>query len=99
MGIAGLLQLPEVDRCMRSIRNLEREFGNKVAAVDGHGWLHKSLSKSYPSIYLNENGQNYFIEDFMRNVTYLRVNKIIPFIVFDGMKLPAKQETNAKRRE
>ena len=99
MGIVKLFYLPEVEHAMTPVFNLEKEFSNQVAAIDGHGWLHKSLSKSYTCIYLNEPGQDYFIEDFMRNVTFLRRNKIIPLVVFDGMRLPAKQDTNLKRTE
>ncbi|KAM7450324.1 Rad2 nuclease [Porites harrisoni] len=71
-----------------------KEFSGQIAAVDASCWLHKGLSAS-----LARSGRRDSCADIFHN--FLRIVKqagVTPFVVFDGLSLPAKESENEKRR-
>ena len=100
MGISGLLQEDAIKKAQERIQgefNLKRRLGNKVAGIDGHNWLHRAVSAYGDMVALNEaGGHEGIVRYFMDMLRQLLSLKIIPLVVFDGMELPAKTETNTK---
>lgn len=79
--------------------SLESDLKGKIAAVDAFAWLHRFSYKLGDKIYFKEEGGDRYIRNMISNIKYLIQRGITPIMVFDGRKLPAKAETNAKRRE
>ncbi|CAB4039238.1 Exonuclease 1 [Paramuricea clavata] len=89
MGIKTLLPfLREVTRKA----NLE-EFKGQTAAVDASCLLHRALSIS-----MSRNGDESRLLDLLNSyVDLLERNEIKPYVVFDGLRLPAKELERVKR--
>lgn len=102
MGIAGLLLTDQVKSALRPIadfKQLQRELGGHVAGVDGHSWLHQRIHTVGDKLFLKECGYETLIQYFKSQIDLLLEAGIVPLIVFDGMDLPAKKETDRKRRQ
>lgn len=93
MGIAGLL--PAIREAARN--TTLSNFAGKKAAVDGFVWLHRGCLSCARAIAKGEKNNKY-ITYFLQQAQMLINNGIRPYIVFDGSDLPAKRETNEKRR-
>ncbi|KXZ53691.1 hypothetical protein GPECTOR_6g608 [Gonium pectorale] len=93
MGINGLLQqLKSISRAT----HVSSYRGQKVA-VDGYSWLHKgaySCSRELCEGVWTDGYVRYFIS----RVEMLLSNGVIPVIVFDGCRLPMKQDEEESRR-
>lgn len=76
---------------------VQGQLGYQVAAVDGHSWIHMGCYGCGTAIYFNEAGADAYIQYFMSSIQILLDHRIIPFVVFDGMRLEAKEDTDAKR--
>ncbi|KAL5960676.1 Exonuclease 1 [Taenia solium] len=92
MGVNGLL--PFLKKCSRRV-NI-RDFKGYTVAVDAYCWVHRA---SYSCAVIT------WADSYFRYVNYcLRyLNMVLeagvrPILVFDGANLPAKAETEAKRR-
>lgn len=93
MGIEGLLGILKPVATHKHISS----FSGKTAAVDASGWLYKGayacaweLGKGLQtSAYLNYP---------LKMITLLLRNNIKPIMVFDGLTIPLKEQTVAKRR-
>lgn len=98
MGIKNLHKelIPE---STRPVKDLRKEFEGQVAAVDVSSWLHKGSYFCGDRIYFDEPGADNPIKYVLGNINYLIERGIVPVIVFDGLKLPAKAETNRERKE
>ena len=99
MGIKGLLkELSGTQERIRGLDQLRRRLGGRVAGIDGHSWLHRSAHIYGDRIALDEEGGfQAFVSAFMSMVSLLLDAKIMPLVVFDGMDLPAKRDTKARR--
>ncbi|KAJ7334350.1 Rad2 nuclease [Desmophyllum pertusum] len=90
MGIHGLL--PFLKKYSRKVNF--REFSGQTAAIDASCWLHKGLCVS-----LAQSGRRDWCGAIFRN--FLRSVKeagVTPFVVFDGLPLPAKASVSERRR-
>ncbi|MCO5576319.1 hypothetical protein L7F22_030128 [Adiantum nelumboides] len=92
MGIQGLLPLLKTATTPVHIK----EYSGKVAAVDTYSWLHKGaitcskeLCQALPT--------TKFVDYCMHRVNLLRQYGVRPLLVFDGGRLPMKEEQEAKR--
>ncbi|KAG5899459.1 hypothetical protein JTB14_015312 [Gonioctena quinquepunctata] len=92
MGISGLL--PFLEKATKPC-NLA-EFRGATMVVDTYCWLHKAANAC--TFQTNEDTQIY-INYCMKYIKMLQSNNIKPILVFDGKNLPAKSETELKRRE
>ena len=93
MGIPGLL--PAL-RDATKITTLA-EYAGKRAGVDGFVWLHRACLTCARALARGETTTKY-VSYFMSQVQLLTNRGIRPTIVFDGRDLPAKRDTNEKRR-
>ncbi|XP_057324376.1 exonuclease 1 isoform X2 [Microplitis mediator] len=94
MGITGLL--PFLDKSSK--RGNISQFSGGTAAVDTYCWLHKGVFTCADKLALGEPTDGYVLY-CMKFVQMLLANRIKPILVFDGCYLPAKAETELKRRE
>ncbi|KAH6559636.1 hypothetical protein KP509_1Z001400 [Ceratopteris richardii] len=92
MGIQGLL--PVLKTATTSVHI--KEYAGKVAAVDTYSWLHKGaitcsrdLCQGLPT--------TKFVDYCMNRVNLLRHHGVRPLLVFDGGRLPMKEEQEIKR--
>ncbi|KAI9267900.1 PIN domain-like protein [Phascolomyces articulosus] len=93
MGISGFIQtVKSVHEPMHI-----NEYAGKTVAVDGNVWLHKGAFSCSRELALQEETTRY-VDYFMRQVSLLEFNKVIPYIVFDGEPLPIKSATVQERR-
>ncbi|KAG2222316.1 hypothetical protein INT45_001579 [Circinella minor] len=93
MGISGFIQtVKSVHEPMHI-----KEYAGKTVAVDGNVWLHKGAFSCSRELALGEETTRY-VDYFMRQVSLLEFNKVIPYIVFDGEPLPIKGTTVEERR-
>lgn len=93
MGIDGLLRLNEIKDACKPVTHAEirRMFGRKgkIAAIDANIWIHCGIKAS----------SNY-IDYFISMAKFVCIDLgMIPLLVFDGLKLPAKSGTHHKREE
>ncbi|KAF6001672.1 Rad2 nuclease [Cyanidiococcus yangmingshanensis] len=100
MGIQGLLPVLK-PICFRKHIS---EFAESRAGVDGYSWLHKSvvgcafeLCTSPRDTATRAACSKRYAENFLSRVRMLRHYGIVPLIVFDGGRLPAKCETEQRR--
>lgn len=93
MGISGLL--PAIREAAQNTSL--SEFAGKRAAVDGSVWLHRGCIACARSLAKGEKNNKY-ITYFLQQVQLLIDKGIRPYIVFDGADLPAKRDTNERRR-
>ncbi|XP_075153874.1 exonuclease tos [Haematobia irritans] len=94
MGITGLI--PFLEKASRPI-NIRDLQGTSVA-VDSYCWLHKGVFACAEKLIRGEETDIY-IQYCIKYVDMLTRNKIKVIMVFDGRHLPAKAETERRRRE
>nr|CAH7726339.1 unnamed protein product [Callosobruchus chinensis] len=94
MGITGLL--PFLDRATKPCHI--SEFRGATVAIDGYCWLHKGASACAIQLAQGEPTQVY-IQYCVKYLKLLQSFDIKPILVFDGKNLPAKADTESKRRE
>ncbi|KAG8042163.1 hypothetical protein G9C98_000154 [Cotesia typhae] len=94
MGITGLL--PFLDKSSK--RGNISQFSGGTVAVDTYCWLHKGVFTCAEKLALGEPTDGY-VQYCLKFVQMLLANRIKPILVFDGCYLPAKAETEIKRRE
>ncbi|XP_068712858.1 exonuclease 1-like [Montipora foliosa] len=71
-----------------------RDFFGKTAAIDASCWLHKALYVS-----MSQNGNRERCGDIFRaHFRVVKGNGITPFVVFDGLPLPAKASEDERRQ-
>ncbi|XP_011300780.1 exonuclease 1 [Fopius arisanus] len=95
MGITGLL--PFLEKKTAKKVSLQ-EFSGGTAAVDTYCWLHKGVFTCADKLAMGVKTDGY-VTYCMNYVNLLLKFKIKPILVFDGRHLPAKAETELKRRE
>ncbi|XP_026279391.1 exonuclease 1 [Frankliniella occidentalis] len=95
MGITGLLPFLEKSKVSRPI-NIKELKGCTVAA-DAYCWLHKGAFACADKLARGEETDMY-VQYCMKYVNMLLANEIKPILVFDGRHLPAKAQTEKKRR-
>ena len=94
MGVDSLLKTLESCFTKTNIRKLK----GKRIGIDGHVWLHKSVYADNLGMAFNKNPLAYlkFLENMLLK---LLEYQIIPIFVFDGAKLPFKNQTDSKREQ
>jgi exonuclease-1 len=92
MGIKGLLQT------LKGIENKKtlEEFRGKRVAIDGYSWLHKAVYGCGYDICISSDYTK-FLESMINKIATLKQFEIHVVIVYDGDRLPSKDETNDKR--
>ncbi|KAK3928466.1 Exonuclease 1 [Frankliniella fusca] len=96
MGITGLLPFLEKGKVSRPIN--VRELKGCTVAADAYCWLHKGAFACADKLARGEQTDMY-VQYCMKYVNMLLANEIKPILVFDGRHLPAKAQTEKKRRE
>ncbi|XP_078041302.1 exonuclease tos isoform X2 [Augochlora pura] len=94
MGITGLLPFLEKSSRKTNIN----EFTGGTVAIDSYCWLHKGVFTCADKLAMGQPTDAY-VHYCMKFVCMLLSNKIKPILVFDGRHLPAKAQTEVKRRE
>ncbi|KAE9535858.1 hypothetical protein AGLY_007759 [Aphis glycines] len=94
MGIQGLI--PLLEKSWRTVN--VSEFSGCTVAIDAYCWLHKGVYTCAEKLARGEDSQAY-VYYCMRFVSMLLAQNIKPILVFDGQHLPAKAETESKRRK
>ncbi|KAF7989790.1 hypothetical protein HCN44_008464 [Aphidius gifuensis] len=94
MGITGLI--PFLDKASK--RGNISQFSGGSVAIDTYCWLHRGAFSCADKIALGQPTDAY-VRYCMKLVHMLLANRIKPILVFDGRHLPAKAETEVKRRE
>ncbi|XP_055304044.1 exonuclease 1 [Sitodiplosis mosellana] len=94
MGIQGLLKFLNDYSENINIKSLK----GKSVAIDSYCWLHKGAFAVGDKLVRGED-TNVHIMYCVKYVQLLLSHNIKPILVFDGRHLPAKAETEAKRRE
>jgi exonuclease-1 len=96
MGVSGLL--PALKASTQQVHI--RDYRGKRVAVDSYVWLHRAVLTCAADLCMNVPTTKY-VKYFMNRVQELLAAGIIPVLVFDGGKLPAKlaeEESREKRR-
>ncbi|KAJ8665103.1 hypothetical protein QAD02_006765 [Eretmocerus hayati] len=94
MGITGLIPFLEKSSKKTNIS----EFSGKTVAIDTYCWLHKGAFSCADKIIMGQ-ATDAYVKYCMKLVNMLLGHNIKPILVFDGRHLPAKAETEVKRRE
>ncbi|XP_011698856.1 PREDICTED: exonuclease 1 [Wasmannia auropunctata] len=94
MGITGLL--PFLEKSSR--RTNIKEFSGGTVAIDSYCWLHKGAFSCAEKLMMGEATDAYVVY-CMKYINMLLKHKIKPILVFDGQRLPAKEQTEIKRRK
>ncbi|XP_076628565.1 exonuclease tos isoform X1 [Colletes latitarsis] len=94
MGITGLL--PFLEKSSR--RTNINQFTGGTVAIDSYCWLHKGVFSCADKLQMGQ-PTNAYVQYCMKFVHMLLTYKIKPILVFDGRHLPAKAQTETKRRE
>ncbi|XP_072744580.1 exonuclease 1 [Anoplolepis gracilipes] len=94
MGITGLLPFLEKS----SKRTNIREFSGGAVAIDSYCWLHKGVFSCAEKLMMGQ-ATNAYVLYCMKYIDMLLKYKIKPILVFDGRRLPAKEQTEIKRRQ
>ncbi|XP_011860942.1 PREDICTED: exonuclease 1 isoform X2 [Vollenhovia emeryi] len=94
MGITGLLPFLEKSSRKTNIK----EFSGGTVAIDTYCWLHKGVFSCAEKLMMGQT-TNAYILYCMKYINMLLKYKIKPILVFDGRRLPAKEQTEIKRRE
>ncbi|XP_076669656.1 exonuclease tos [Andrena cerasifolii] len=94
MGITGLLPFLNVS----SKRTNINEFAGGTVAIDSYCWLHKGVFPCADKLTMGQPTDAY-VHYCMKFIHMLLNYKIKPILVFDGRHLPAKAQTESKRRE
>ncbi|PWN33803.1 PIN domain-like protein, partial [Meira miltonrushii] len=94
MGITGLLPLlKDVSEHIHI-----KKYKGKVLGVDGYVWLHRGAYGCAEALALGKPTTKY-VEYAMSQIHMLMHHGIIPYIVFDGDRLPAKARTEHDRHQ
>eukprot|EP00108_Taenia_solium_P011781 TsM_000539200 transcript=TsM_000539200 gene=TsM_000539200 len=93
MGVNGLL--PFLKKCSRRV-NI-RDFKGYTVAVDAYCWVHRASYSCAVDIALG-NPTSQYVNYCLRYLNMVLEAGVRPILVFDGANLPAKAETEAKRR-
>uniref|UniRef100_A0A1Y1LQK6 Exonuclease 1 n=1 Tax=Photinus pyralis TaxID=7054 RepID=A0A1Y1LQK6_PHOPY len=94
MGISGLLPFLE----SASKKCYINEFRGLTVAIDSYCWLHKGTFSCADKLVRGEPTDAY-VKYCFKYINLLRSYNIKPILVFDGQHLPAKKETERRRRE
>ncbi|EZA50275.1 Exonuclease [Ooceraea biroi] len=94
MGITGLLPFLEKS----SKRTNIQEFSGGTVAIDSYCWLHKGVFSCAEKLMMGQTTDAY-VSYCMKYINMLLQYKIKPILVFDGRRLPAKEQTEIKRRD
>ncbi|KAH8853051.1 Exonuclease 1 [Schistosoma japonicum] len=94
MGIKGLL--PFLKNAAVPV-NLA-DFSGYVAAVDVYCWIHRSSYSCASDLALGIPTDQY-IRYVIKYINLMKSCNVKPILVFDGLDLPSKAETDLKRRE
>ncbi|XP_014235305.1 exonuclease 1 [Trichogramma pretiosum] len=94
MGITGLI--PFLEKSSRKT-NIS-EFSGGTVAIDTYCWLHKGAFSCADKIIMGQ-ATDAYVKYCMKFVNMLLGHNIKPILVFDGRHLPAKADTEVKRRE
>ncbi|KYM86774.1 Exonuclease 1 [Atta colombica] len=94
MGITGLLPFLEKSSRKTNIK----EFSGGTVAIDSYCWLHKGAFSCAEKLMMGETTDAYVVY-CMKYIKMLLRYKIKPILVFDGQRLPAKEQTEIKRRK
>ncbi|XP_057655500.1 exonuclease 1 isoform X1 [Diorhabda carinulata] len=94
MGVQGLL--PFLEKATKPCHI--SEFRGHVVAIDTYCWLHKGANSCAFEL-ASGNNTNLLVQYCLRYIKLLQSFDIKPILVFDGKNLPAKAETESKRRE
>mmetsp|Transcript_7426 Transcript_7426/g.17939 ORF Transcript_7426/g.17939 Transcript_7426/m.17939 type:complete len:1164 (-) Transcript_7426:24-3515(-) len=96
MGIKNLHRL--LQPMTKKVALNQEDWGGKRVGVDAMCWMHRgAVSCAYELIVGIDTDK--FVKFFVDMVLMLQWHSIIPFIVFDGCDLPAKQEEAASRKK
>ena len=95
MGVSGLL--PALRASTQQVHI--RDYRGKRVAIDSYVWLHRAVMTCAADLCMNVPTTKY-IKYFMTRVQELLGAGIVPVLVFDGGKLPAKlaEEENRERK-
>ncbi|XP_028396048.1 exonuclease 1-like isoform X2 [Dendronephthya gigantea] len=70
------------------------DFAGKTAAVDASCWIHRALAVS-----VSESGNRQRLDSiFRKHLQLVKGAGVFPFVVFDGLPLPAKANETARRQ-
>lgn len=94
MGIQGLLPLLKPIQTQRHLS----EFAGQTLAVDAYVWLHRGAYACATELATGKPTTKY-VDFSMHRVRLLRHYNILPYLVFDGGPLPAKQGTENDREK
>lgn len=94
MGITGLI--PFLSKASK--KSNVSEFSGGTVAIDAYCWLHKGAFSCADKLIMGQSSDAY-VKYCMKLVHMLLAANIKPILVFDGRHLPAKAETESKRRE
>lgn len=92
MGIQGLLPLLKPIQKQKHLS----EFAGQTLAVDAYVWLHRGAYACATELVTGKPTRRY-VDYCMQRVRLLRHHNILPYLVFDGGPLPAKQGTEKDR--
>ncbi|XP_011501900.1 PREDICTED: exonuclease 1 [Ceratosolen solmsi marchali] len=93
MGITGLI--PFLEKSSRKTN--VSEFSGMTVAIDTYCWLHKGSFSCADKIIMGQ-VTDLYVKYCMKFVHMLLSHNIKPILVFDGRHLPAKSETEIKRK-
>jgi exonuclease-1 len=96
MGVSGLL--PALKASAQQVHI--RDYRGKRVAVDSYVWLHRAVLTCAADLCMNVPTTKY-VKYFLNRVQELLAAGVVPVLVFDGGKLPAKlaeEESREKRR-
>ncbi|XP_012254605.2 exonuclease 1 isoform X2 [Athalia rosae] len=94
MGITGLLPFLEKSSTKGNIS----QFAGGTVAIDSYCWLHKGAFSCAEKL-AHQQPTTAYVTYCLKFVNMLLANNIKPILVFDGCHLPAKKDTESKRRE
>lgn len=94
MGITGLI--PFLNKA--STKCNITQFSGGTAAIDAYCWLHKGAFSCADKLIMGQSSDAY-VKYCMKLVHMLIAANVKPILVFDGRHLPAKADTESKRRE
>lgn len=94
MGISGLI--PFLENASKSVNM--RDLQGSSVAVDSYCWLHRGIFACAEKLVRGEHTDVY-LNYCMKFVEMLTSYNIKVIMVFDGRHLPAKAETERRRRE
>lgn len=93
MGITGLIPFLEKSSTKINLKDIE----NKTVAIDAYCWLHKGAFACADRL-VRGDSTDIHIKYCLKYVNLLLHYNIKPILVFDGKHLPAKSQTEKKRK-